>query len=60
MANAFEKKFAKNTTLAKKKGRWECECKKGLWGVSAPTKKSAKDEGRHYFQQYDSDGEYDG
>lgn len=58
MATKFEKKFAKNTTLAKKGGRWECDCKKGLWSVMAPTKKSAKDEGRHYFAQYDSDGEY--
>ena len=60
MATEFEKKFAKNSTLKKKHGRWECECKRGLWGVSAPTKKSAKNEGRHYFAQYESDGEYDG
>lgn len=59
MATEFEKKFAKNSTLKKGKGFWECECKKGLWGVMAPTKKSAKDEGRHYFAQYLSDGEYD-
>ena len=58
MATEFDKKFNKHTKLTKKKDHWECECKKDLWGVSGPTKKKVKDEGRHYFQQYLSDGEY--
>jgi hypothetical protein len=59
MPTPFDKSFNKNTILTKLKGRWECECKKGLWSVSAPTKKEANKVGRHYFQQYLFDGEYD-
>lgn len=40
-------------------GRWTCECKKGLWGVDAPTKDEACHQGLHYFFQYLDDGEYD-
>lgn len=59
MASALEKKFVKNSTIRKIGGVWECECKKGLWSVITSTKKSAKDEGRRYFVQYNEDGEYD-
>lgn len=38
---------------------WECKCKKGLWGVVAPTLNQATLEGVHYFRQYYADGEYD-
>ena len=34
-------------------------CRKGLWGVLAPTKEEAEREARRYFAQYFSDGEYD-
>jgi len=37
----------------------EVFCVKGLWGVSAPTKRQAMHEAVHYFEQYYADGEYD-
>lgn len=37
----------------------EINCSKGLWGVTAPTKKQAEVEAKHYFIQYFGDGEYD-
>lgn len=59
MATPFDKAFNKNTTLTKNKGQWHCDCKKGLWGVSGPTKDKVKAEAKHYFAQYLEDGEYD-
>ena len=47
-------------TMAIEDGGWECKCKKGLWGVVAPTLEQATSEGIHYFRQYYADGEYDG
>ena len=40
-------------------GGWIIECKKGLWGVYAPTIEQATSEAIHYFRQYYGDGEYD-
>lgn len=37
----------------------EIRCKKGLWGVTAPTKEEAMNEASHYYWQYREDGEYD-
>lgn len=41
-----------------KSGYYEIECKLGLWGVMAPTKKEAENEAKYYFSQYKLDGEY--
>ena len=38
--------------------QYSIDCKKGLWGVSAPTQEAALNEARHYFRQYWRDGEY--
>lgn len=40
--------------------RHRFDCPKGLWGVDAGCKEEAEREARHYFMQYDADGEYDG
>ena len=37
----------------------EISCSKHLWAVTAPTKKQAEREAKHYFIQYYEDGEYD-
>ena len=54
--------FEKNTTYkVVKVGQGEVHsvnCKKGLFGVSGPTKEQAMKEARHYFVQYFEDGEY--
>ena len=51
--------FDKNTTYkVTKHGQHTVDCKKGLFGVSAPTKEEAMKEARHYFIQYFEDGEY--
>jgi len=42
----------------KTKNGYEIECKFGLWGVMAPTKKEAEKEAKYYFSQYKLDGEY--
>lgn len=57
--NGIVESFNKNTTYkVTKEGRHEVDCKKGLFGVSAPTKEQAMKEARHYFVQYFEDGEY--
>ena len=51
--------FDKNTTYkVTKQGQHKVDCKKGLFGVCAPTKEEAMKEARHYFIQYFEDGEY--
>ena len=36
----------------KLKSTYEIQCKMGLWGVTAPTKKEAEQEAKYYFSQY--------
>jgi hypothetical protein len=55
IVEAFEKNTKYKVT---KDGRHKVDCKKGLFGVSAPTKEQAMKEARHYFMQYFVDGEY--
>jgi len=50
--------FDRNTEVTNKDGRWQIDCKKGFWGVDAPTLEEASREAHHYFRQYYFDGEY--
>jgi len=50
--------FKRNTEYKKTEFGHEINCKNGLWGITAPTKKEAECEARHYFQYYFSVGEY--
>lgn len=50
--------FNRCVNRKKLKGSYEIECKMGLWGVIAPTKKQAEQEAKYYFSQYKLDGEY--
>ena len=50
--------FEENTTIKKSDHGYKVDCKKGFWGVSAPTKEAALSEARYYFMQYYRDGEY--
>lgn len=60
MGNEIDDCFIKNTeTKMMKNGRVEIHCKRGLWGVDAPTYAEAMHEAKHYFIQYYEDGEYD-
>ena len=52
--------FEENTTHTKTSYGHKIDCKLRLWGVTAPTIEIAEQEARHYFIQYDMDGEYDG
>jgi len=52
---AFSENTEKKIT---KSGRVEMHCKKGLWGVDAPTEDEAEKEALHYFMQYYNEGEY--
>ncbi|PKG37333.1 hypothetical protein CXF74_19385 [Psychromonas sp. Urea-02u-13] len=54
----FLRSFVNNSTYKYENSRHIYECKLGLWEVNAPTKKQAKSEAIHYFQQYYSDCEY--
>ena len=47
-----------NANYSSKNGRHTINCKKGLWGVDAPTQQQAVTEALHYYQQYRADGEY--
>lgn len=58
MEEAMDEIFKENTTYKKTKFGHEINCKKGLWGVCAPTKEQAEKEAKHYFIQYFDDGEY--
>lgn len=51
--------FKQYSITKKTKYGYECNCVKGLWGVTAPTRKQVIDAGYYYFIQYWSDGEYD-
>lgn len=56
---SIDKKFKDNTKSYEQNGRFCIDCKKGNWGVSAPSDQEAKREAFHYFMQYNADGEYD-
>ena len=58
MNKFMDAKFKQHTVTKKADGRVSIDCKKGLWGVNAPTMKQAMIEAKHYFLQYWSDGEY--
>ncbi len=53
------KSFEVSTVMTNKNGRYQINCRKGLWGVDAPSLEEAAREAVHYFTQYLSDGEYD-
>ena len=57
-AKEFIEDFNRNTTCKEKDGRWNFDCKKGLWGVSGTDLAQTIDEAYWYFAQYQSDGEY--
>jgi hypothetical protein len=50
--------FNNNTTTQISVNGVRIDCKKGNWGVSAPTEMQAYNEAWHYFMQYYRDGEY--
>ena len=50
--------FNRCVNRKKLKSAYEIQCKMGLWGVIAPTKKEAEQEAKYYFSQYKLDGEY--
>jgi len=54
----IDEAFKKNITIKDTGYGFEVNCRKGLWGVVAPTKEEALREARHYFVQYFMDGEY--
>jgi len=54
----IDDEFHKYTYKHKEGDRFCINCKKGFWGVSAPTKEEATREAKHYFVQYWMDGEY--
>ncbi len=54
----IEKEFNKHTKYKHGKYGHSIDCKKGLWGVTAPTQDQALTEAIHYFKQYFLDGEY--
>ena len=56
MMNSFEK----DTVKSYKNGRYQIDCRLGLWGVDAYTSAQAEYEAMHYYAQYKKDGEYDG
>ena len=54
----IDEAYEKFTKHKKTKHGYQIDCVKGLWGVTAPTKKEAEREAKHYFWQYFEDGEY--
>ena len=57
----MNKAFKENTEITRDTdGTYNIDCKKGLWGVSGAIYPQVMNEAKHYFQQYYSDGEYDG
>lgn len=54
----IDEAYIKHTKHTKKYGRYQIDCKKGLFGVDAPNKEQAEREAKHYFIQYFMDGEY--
>ena len=55
----MEGAFVRNTTMRRRDGRVQIDCRRGLWAVDCPDLSSALREARHYFAQYYADGEYD-
>lgn len=55
----MEAAFRKWTTTRKTKYGYSVRCKKGFWGVDAPTLEEAEREAHRYFMQYFAYGEYD-
>lgn len=53
--------FTRNTiaSVDREASMYSIRCRKGLWGVTAPTLTDLFREATHYFQQYYLDGEYD-
>ena len=56
--DALEAAYEANTTHTVEDGRHSIQCKKGLFGISAPTLREATQEALPYFKQYYADGEY--
>ena len=54
----MDESYKKWTVCKKTNQGYSIECKKGLWGVYAPTKQEAEREAKHYFVRYFLDGEY--
>ena len=54
------KDFINNVNAEHDGVRTSFKCKLGLWSVEAKNPDDAFREAMHYFQQYRSDGEYDG
>ena len=54
----MDEAYKKWTVRRKSKHGYIVRCKKGLWGVEAPTKEESEREARHYFALYFGDGEY--
>ena len=52
--------FAKNVTCKTTEIGYQISCRLGLWSVEAKSQDAAFREARHYFAQYELDGEYDG
>lgn len=52
------KDFHKCTTMTKRNGVIEIECKLGLWSVQGKFMMQVINEALHYFDQYKRDGEY--
>ena len=50
--------FRRHTITTKQQYGYQIDCKRGLWGVVAPTLAEAEREAMHYFRQYYGDGEY--
>lgn len=55
----LESAYKKWTVTRQTKTGYSVRCKKGLWRVDAPDLESADREGRNYFWQYFTDGEYE-
>ena len=55
----IDEAFNKNVEIKDKFVYWEARCLKGLWAVTALTKKRCMEEAGHYFRRYYHDGEYD-
>lgn len=55
----LETTFKQWTNIKRTRHGYAIKCKKGLWGVYAPTEQEALKEAKHYFIQYFHSGEYD-
>jgi hypothetical protein len=52
-------KIEDNTTFVMIGQRYRIDCNKGLWSVEGANREEVVREAKHYFFQYESDGEYD-